>query len=196
MSSFNSPFHKLKHIFKSTNQASRETEKPILTKPSFSYPESEQTQEELFRQEMADVVPLAKDDRSRVGGIPPALFARRPLIDSEAEALAELSDLVSGKKGFDITDTDEYIEGTIVGLDLRLVRKLRQGDFPRQEHLDLHGLTIDLAQAEVEQFLTNAVRDGLRCILIVHGRGRNSAGQIPVLKDRLKFWLSRGDCLS
>lgn len=192
MSSFNSPFRKLKHALKSTGQPPRQVEKPALAKPSLPCAEPVRTQEELFWQEMADVVPLGKEDRTRVGGIPPAFLTRRPLIDPEAEALAELSDLASGKKGFDITDTDEYIEGAIVGLDPRLVRKLRQGNFPRQAHLDLHGMTTEVAQAEMERFLTSTARAGLRCILIVHGRGRNSVGQIPVLKDRLKLWLSRG----
>ena len=192
MTSFNSPFRKLKHIVKPPSPSSRSAEKPAPQASSSSPPESGQTPEELFWQEMAGVVPLGQEDRARVEGIPPALFTPRPLVDSEADALAELSDVVLGKKGFDITDTDEYIEGAVVGLDLRLVSKLRQGDFPRQAHLDLHGMTTDVAQTEVEQFFTSAVRDGLRCILIVHGRGRNSAGQVPVLKDRLKSWLSRG----
>jgi DNA-nicking Smr family endonuclease len=29
-------------------------------------------------------------------------------------------------------------------------------------------------------------------VLIIHGRGRRSKDQIPVLKERLKVWLSRG----
>jgi DNA-nicking Smr family endonuclease len=28
-------------------------------------------------------------------------------------------------------------------------------------------------------------------VLLIHGRGRNSPGQVPVLKDRLKMWLTR-----
>ncbi|MBI3801204.1 MAG: Smr/MutS family protein [Deltaproteobacteria bacterium] len=149
----------------------------------------EQTAEELFSREMQDVTPLKKDGHTRVSGPPPEP-TRRAQTD-EAEALAELYDLVAGRTGFDITDTDEYIEGCISGLDTRLVRKLRQGDFSRQAALDLHGMTVEEAQAEVEQFLMKAVQTGLRCVLLIHGRGRNSPGQVPVLKDRLKMWLTR-----
>ena len=53
-------------------------------------------------------------------------------------------------------------------------------------------MTSDAAQTEVEQFVLKSVNSGLRCVLIVHGRGRNSPGQFPVLKDRLKHWLTRG----
>jgi DNA-nicking Smr family endonuclease len=149
----------------------------------------EQTEEDLFWREMQDVTPMKKDEKMRVHTPPPTL-ARRAQTD-EAEALAELYDLVAGRSGFDITDTDEYIEGCVSGLDTRLVRKLRQGDFSRQAALDLHGMTGDQAQSEVEQFLIKAARAGVRCVLIIHGRGRNSPGQVPVLKDRLQQWLTR-----
>jgi DNA-nicking Smr family endonuclease len=110
----------------------------------------------------------------------------------ENEALAELYDLVAGRTEFDVTDTEEYIEGCVSGLDTALVRKLRQGEFSRQAALDLHGMKVDAAQEEVEKFLLNAVRTGLRCVLIVHGRGLNSPGQVAVLKERVKLWLTRG----
>ena len=151
--------------------------------------ENGQAEEELFWREMQDVTRLKKDGQARVSGPPPAL-ARRTQTD-EAEALAELYDLVAGRSDFDITDTDEYMEGYVSGLDTRLVRKLRQGDFSCQAALDLHGMTADEAQAEVEQFLMSAVHAGLRCVLLIHGRGRNSRGQVPVLKDRLRQWLTR-----
>jgi DNA-nicking Smr family endonuclease len=103
-----------------------------------------------------------------------------------------LSDLVAGAARFDITDTREYIEGAVVGLDPRLLRRLRRGDFAWQAHLDLHGMTAQEARPEVDRFLAEAVRLGHRCVLVVHGRGRNSKDQTPVLKERLKTWLARG----
>ena len=36
------------------------------------------------------------------------------------------------------------------------------------------------------------MRDGYRCVLVVHGRGLNSKDQIPVLKEHMKSWLARG----
>ena len=46
--------------------------------------------------------------------------------------------------------------------------------------------------AAVDRFLDASVRAGPRCLLIVHGRGLNSKDRTPVLKERLKTWLSRG----
>ena len=42
----------------------------------------------------------------------------------EAEAFAELCELVNGAGVFDITQSDEHIEGAMVGLDPRLLRRL------------------------------------------------------------------------
>src|SRR5438045_5709919 len=71
-----------------------------------------------FAQAMAGVVPLARDVDRRIDLPPPAGAGRRP-VSEEAEALAVLSDLVEGGTRFDITDTREYVEGAIVGLDVR-----------------------------------------------------------------------------
>jgi DNA-nicking Smr family endonuclease len=61
-----------------------------------------------------------------------------------------------------------------------------------QAHLDLHGLVSDEARPAVEKFLLRARADGRRCVLIIHGRGHGSKEGIPVLKERLKVWLTRG----
>jgi len=129
---------------------------------------------DLFAHAMEGVVPLPRGRAARVEGPAPA-GAARPLVSEEAEALAALSDLTRGATRFDITDTREYVEGAIVGLDPRVLRRLRRGDFAWQEW-----------------FLAESVARGQRCVLIVHGRGHNSKDQTPVLKERLKSWLARG----
>ncbi len=145
----------------------------------------------LFLDAVADVTPLEAKARDRVASPAPASPARART-DADAEALAELCDLVTGSAPFDISDSDEHVEGAMVGLDPRLLRRLRRGEFAYQAHLDLHGLASEQARAEVERFLTRAYQAGKRCVLIVHGRGRNSKDQIPVLKSRLATWLARG----
>jgi DNA-nicking Smr family endonuclease len=145
----------------------------------------------LFLDAVADVRPLDPGVRARVDGPAPASPARS-VTDPDAEALAELCDLVAGGVPFDISDSDEYVEGAMVGLDPRLLRRLRNGEFACQAHLDLHGMTSEEARRAVERFLTRAYQSGKRCVLIVHGRGHNSKDQIPVLKRRLATWLARG----
>ena len=56
----------------------------------------------------------------------------------DAEAYAQLSVPSDGTGSFDISDTDEYIEGIAAGfLDRRLLARLRRGDFAIQGHVDL-----------------------------------------------------------
>jgi len=106
--------------------------------------------------------------------------------------LAQLSDLVAGQGNFELTETDEYVEGARVGIDPRLVTRLRRGEFAVQAHIDLHGMIQVDAKAALEQFIVNAVRKGLRVVLVVHGRGRRSPGGMPVLKHAAAQWLSHG----
>lgn len=145
----------------------------------------------LFLDAVAGVKPLDARERERVAQPAPA-FPNREVTHPDAEALAELCDLVTGSAPFDITDGDEYVEGAMIGLDPRLVRRLRDGEFAYQAHLDLHGMTSHEARAEVEAFLTRTHQDGKRCVLIIHGRGRNSKDQVPVLKSKLTTWLAHG----
>jgi DNA-nicking Smr family endonuclease len=113
------------------------------------------------------------------------------IIDENAEALAQLSEMVVGQGEFDIADSEEFIEGSSPGMDRNLMKALRRGDFSLQGQLDLHGLTQAQAREAVDKFLSESRRAKRRCVLIVHGRGLNSKDQVPVLKQQLKGWLSQ-----
>lgn len=142
---------------------------------------------ELFLSAMDGVVPIP--DR---GKAPTPIVPNPRIVDENAEALARLAELVSGQGPFDISNSDEFIEGGAPDVDKRLLAALRHGDFAVQGHLDLHGMTKVEARDAVEQFLHASRREGKRCVLLVHGRGLNSKDQIPVLKENLKVWLNRG----
>ncbi len=180
----NAPFAELKHRLRPAPRATPPA--PPRPAPPAAVPAPDD--DALFAHAMSGVARLRGD---RVDGPRPAAPDRRP-VSEEAEALAVLSDLVEGSSHFDIADTREHVEGAIVGLDPRLLRRLRRGDFAWQSYIDLHGRTADEARVAVDGFLADAARRGLRCVLIVHGRGLNSKDQIPVLKERLKVWLARG----
>ncbi len=147
--------------------------------------------ETLFATAMAGVRPLAAGQRAIVPP-PRPVRPQRAVQDPDAEALAELSDLVTGGGTFDITDTTEFLEGSAAGVDHGLVRRLRRGSFAFRRHVDLHGLTVPEARAALGDFFRNALRDGERCVLVVHGRGLNSPDRVPVIKQNVVAWLSRG----
>lgn len=115
------------------------------------------------------------------------------VVSEEAEVLAALSDLVSGVGAFDLTETEEYIEGARVGLDPRLLSRLRRGEFAVQDHIDLHGMIQPDAKHALREFVLKSVGKGVRTVLVVHGRGLGSPGGRPVLKHATAQWLSHGE---
>jgi len=184
ISAFNTPFKELKR------RLQPETVKaPPRPLPPAPVPvPAELGEGELFQQAMAGVVRLPEGPLAA-----PLPAPREPRVTSDdAEAFARLAELVSGEGPFDISDTDEHIEGAAPGVDKRLLVGLRQGQYAVQGHLDLHGLTRAEAKDAVERYLGESQRAGKRCVLLVHGRGLNSKDQIPVLKEQLKVWLRRG----
>lgn len=55
--------------------------------------------------------------------------------------------------------------------DPRLDRKARRGALKPERTLDLHGLTQISARRRLEQFFDDARRDGVRCALVITGKG-------------------------
>ena len=90
---------------------------------------------------------------------------------------------------FALSDTDEFIEGCVRGLDPRVLKRLRKGDYSVQANLDLHGMRREEAKPELLAFIHKSRTDGKRCVLVVHGRGLHSKDQVPVLKESMRRWL-------
>lgn len=147
---------------------------------------------ELFLTAVTGVVPMRFEDHGSSGS-PPPRRGLRPRDREDAETLAVLGDLVSGGTPFDVSDTEEHVEGMVIGLDPQVLRKLRAGHFASQAHVDLHGMIAEEAKVATRTFLFRSLRAGHRCVLVIHGRGRNSPDQRSVLKEGLKTWLTRGE---
>lgn len=87
--------------------------------------------------------------------------------------------------------TSEYIEGRAKGVSKKIIKDLREGKYAIKRVLNLRGLFVDEAKAAFEEFMKEAILNGDRCVLIIHGRGLSSKGQ-PVLKTKVKEWLEKG----
>jgi DNA-nicking Smr family endonuclease len=191
---FDSPFQKLKALVREQSSAAAAVAaKPPAASPTHDgkllHAPEDVDDEILLRQAFAGV--------RRFGGRKPERIAVQPMVarnivSEDAEVLAELSDLVSGQGTFELTETEEYVEGTRLGIDPRLVSRLRRGDFSMQAHIDLHGMTQSDAKAALTEFILDSVRKGRRAVLVVHGRGLRSPGGRPVLKHAAAQWLSHG----
>jgi DNA-nicking Smr family endonuclease len=185
------PFH---GAFQALGAIGKKTE-PVdvpLVKPQRIERRREDEESRCFLQAMQGVTPLKAPSKKVTRAPDPTLRPAHPSMGEELEALAHLSDLVSGNAEMDITFSDEYIEGAVHGFSRKLMQSLKKGELPVQDHIDLHGLTKQEAKIRVREFLLHAYRQGLRCVLVVHGRGLNSENHIPVLKERLPIWLTSG----
>jgi DNA-nicking Smr family endonuclease len=167
--------------------------KPEALKGEGDHPRPQASEEtKAFLDAMSDVEPLPAGKDKVIRMPDPNIKPSHPPRSDELGAVEHLSGLVRGLREMDITFSDEYIEGCIHGFGRRLMEKLRKGQFAVQEHLDLHGLTKQEAEGKVREFLLQSHYRGLRCVLVIHGRGLNSEDHLPVLKERLPIWLSRG----
>jgi DNA-nicking Smr family endonuclease len=143
----------------------------------------------LFRAAVGKVKPLAEMDR-----IAPQVVARKPVMrragndqktsasrpgKSPADTLSDFAPEITA---------DDYLND---GLSRMTLRKLRRGTWPVQDSLDLHGNTSDAARKLLQQFLQEATRRGLRCVLVIHGKGLNSQDGEAVLRKLSRHWLAQ-----
>ncbi|MCB9556075.1 MAG: Smr/MutS family protein [Deltaproteobacteria bacterium] len=141
---------------------------------------------------LADAMAGVQPINGRNDYVPSGSGSARPAGGRRLADAAELEALVNGELPFSLHWSEEHVEGLAQGVDRKLLRKLKAGGFSWQAHLDLHGMTRKQARGTVETFLIESQRLGRRCVLLVHGRGLHSEGGIPVLKDALRSWLTRG----
>jgi len=132
----------------------------------------------LFQEAIQGVEPIQQDKA------PPFRKPRRPKPlppKPEPKHLPSLADM-------DV-ETPEELLFVQPGVQKRVFRELQKGRIPPAKSLDLHGLRVKQAQPIFIRFLEQARQRQLRCVLIIHGKGRESADQQPVLKQKTNQWL-------
>ncbi len=75
---------------------------------------------------------------------------------------------------------------TIISFDRKNERRLRDGSFPIDARLDLHGMTQTQAHGALARFITTQHKAGHRKLLVITGKGRGREG---VLRQQLQGWL-------
>jgi DNA-nicking Smr family endonuclease len=76
------------------------------------------------------------------------------------------------------------------GIQKKLQRKIRQGQLPIEDQIDLHGFNQKQATAALTAFLHHAVSVNFKLIVIIHGKGDRS-GSEAVLKPLARHWLAQ-----
>jgi DNA-nicking Smr family endonuclease len=82
---------------------------------------------------------------------------------------------------------DELTLAAAPGLDRRSAERLRRGARRIEARLDLHGMTQDEAHRALDGFLARAEVSGLRCVLVITGKGGERGG---VLRAAVPRWIN------
>lgn len=137
---------------------------------------------ELFRQALDGVIPLKPSGRIAASPHP----VRTPRITHKTET-AKIQDNLSDHDAGEAPLT-EFLRP---GMSRMILRKLRRGQPPIQDSLDLHGLSSDAARKLLLEFLRDATQQGLRCVCVIHGKGWHTEGGEGILKTRTRHWLTQ-----
>jgi DNA-nicking Smr family endonuclease len=143
---------------------------------------------ELFRAAVRDVRPLASPVPDLVRPKPPAAarFTRADHSQVLAESLLPVTDPAMLDTGDELAFRRHHVPESVV-------RRLRRGQFAVDAEIDLHGLTAVEARAVLRDFIVGASARHLRCVRIVHGKGKRSGPRGPVLKNVVNLWLRKSD---
>jgi len=147
-----------------------------------------QTAAEEFRSMVGTVMPLAIKQRVEHDRPPHPPIPRQRIEDDQQVLIASVSD------EFEIDTllhTDAELSFRRPGIGPDVLRRLRRGEWVIQDHLDLHGARVDEARELLAGFLREAIKRGLRCVRVVHGKGLGSKDRQPVLKGKTRVWLAQ-----
>ena len=159
----------------------------MARRPSLPHPPEDL---DAFREAVRDVRP-APPVRHVVHSRPPPAPVPLQTREDERQVLADsLSEHDPWANGF---ETGEELCFLRDGLRQDVLRKLRRGHWVIQQELDLHGLSREEARAALAGFLAEALRDGQRCVKVIHGKGLGSPNREPVLKRSVRAWLAQRD---
>ena len=147
--------------------------------------ESSSTEEHAsdFARAMRDVRPLKSKGRDvPLEAEPPAVSVPRQ---------QSFGELLESTLEFSLNFSEEYTEGHVVGLESLIMQKLKAGQYSPEAHLDLHGLNARQAFDAMIGFVRHSWHRGMRTLLLIPGRGRNSPDGMAILRVRVQSWLTQ-----
>jgi DNA-nicking Smr family endonuclease len=145
---------------------------------------------EALRRALAGVKPLARPRRQAPRKPAPAPIPLQTRRDERAVLAESLAGPLSVDEALETGIELTYLRD---GLPRLMLRRLRRGHWAVQDDLDLHGMNRVEAAEQVALFVRAAAARGLRCVRIVHGKGLGSKNREPVLKGKLRAWLTPRD---
>lgn len=122
--------------------------------------------------------------------------AKDPSVAYRREKAQESSELIVDGLS---TSQDKFLEPeetvlfALPGVQLRLIKRMKAGHLGWDAGLDLHGFSTDHAREELYQFMQSCQRQGLRSLIIIHGKAYTEPGKPALLKTYVTDWLRQMD---
>lgn len=142
--------------------------------------------QDLFARAIGPTQPLRAHGRVVHAPAPTPPEPRQRALDEQAVLRESLSDEFDSST---LLHVDEHLSFRRPGIGADVTAKLRRGHWAVQGQIDLHGLRVHEAREALSAFVRDAMRTGLRCVRVVHGKGLGSPGRAPVLKAKVHGWL-------
>ena len=142
-------------------------------------PQHEQDDEAIWQEFVRDIPPLSKENifHTKVRNL-----KVNPHINYES--------VYSGN------NLSEIRADIATDMDKNTAQKFKQGKFPIEARLDLHGFTEKEAWLAVNEFVKKSYMDKKRCVIIITGKGKHASenddifSSQGVLKEQLPKWLN------
>ena len=144
----------------------------------------------LFQRAAGAVRPLPSHGKVHHVPDPPAPIPAQRQLDDARVMKESISDHFDAST---LLEVDEAMSFRRPGIGIDVARKLRRGHWSIQREIDLHGFRTEDAREALGSFLREAMKLGLRCVRVVHGKGLGSPGKTPVLKGKVHAWLVQKD---
>ena len=138
----------------------------------------------LFRDAVGDVKSVANDKAPDTTSKPAARVQ-----STQKDNRSVMESLLSELSESDLLETGEHLSYTAPGVQRAVLRKLKSGKYAIQAEIDLHGMTLAIAKAELGEFLAECQHRRLLCVRIIHGKGRKQADKAPRMKPAVNQWL-------
>ncbi len=149
--------------------------------PLFEYEDDFQ----LFREAVKDIKPLAHDKVIH----PVKKIARQPKRQHYTLEQESIIDTLSDEAEVESVNPLDKLSHCPAGIQKRVFKKLRRGQYIIIDELDLHGLNVKQAKKLLLHFLEIALQVEGSCVSIIHGKGHRSGNREPVIKRQTNHWL-------
>ncbi len=141
--------------------------------------------EDLFRDAVGDVTPL-KDCANTQWLRAPTPKAPRPQPKEQPENFLT--------RGFlEIIPLTTPLEFKLEGIQQGVLDKVRLGKYPLDASLNLLRQPVETCRQSLFAFMLEARKQGLRNLLIIHGKGREDESHANIVRSYVAHWLQQFD---